>query len=136
MSKGVQDESTNLDAPEEIPFSLTPGQAIIRVVEYWTKAGRLLYEYATENLNEDLFNSMPGEFYIFIQSLKVREDEYKRKYSVIGVLIIPGDYGTITLLNLNDPGNLYNSITNYCTIKLEDLTKYECTYVGDTIRRA
>ena len=89
-----------------------------------------------KRLNEELHNCTPGEHYIFIQSLKVRENEYERKYSVIAVLIIPGDYGTITLLNLNDPGNLYNSITNYCTIKLEDLTKYECTYVGDTIRRA
>ena len=95
-----------------------------------------MYGYAKSKLNKGLFYCTTEAFYLFIQSLKVRADEYGCTYSTSGVLIIPSDYGTRTTLNENDPGNLRNIITNYDTIKFEDLIKHERIYVGQTTRRA
>ena len=114
---------------------MTPGQDISIVIDYQTKAGRSLYGYATEKLNEDLFDCIPGEFYLLIKSLKYRAYEYVWTYSTSGVRMIPSDYGTRTFTNGNDPGNLHNIITDYGKMNLEDLTEYEITYVGNNIRR-
>ena len=34
MSEGIQYEATNHDEPEDLPFSLTPGQAISEIIDY------------------------------------------------------------------------------------------------------
>ena len=48
----------------------------------------------------------------------------------------PIDYGTSTLPNVNDPGNLRNILTNNGTMKLKDFKNYEHAYIGQTIRIA
>ena len=48
--------------------------------------------------------------------------------SNIALLIFQIDYRTRTLPNVNYTGN------DYITMMLEDLTKYECKYVGRAIR--
>ena len=49
--------------------------------------------------------------------------------------MIPSDYGTSTLTNGNNPDNLHNMITDYGTMNLEDLTKYEINFFGKNIKR-
>ena len=50
--------------------------------------------------------------------------------------MIPSDYGKSNEANGNDPGNLHHIMSDYGTMNLKDLIKYEYTYVGQTTRRS
>ena len=48
---------------------------------------------------------------------------------------MPNNFGTKTTPNGNNPGNIKKFLTDYGTMVLEDLTKYQRTYFGQTIQR-
>ena len=60
MSEGIKYGATNQDEPEETLFSFTPVQSIRLIIDYWTKSYQFLYEYATSNLNKELYDFTPG----------------------------------------------------------------------------
>ena len=74
------------------------------------------------------------KFYLFIPSLKVRVDEYVCTDSTNQILIILRYYVTRNLPMVNKPGNLLNIPAYLGMITLKDITKYEHTYVNQTIR--
>jgi hypothetical protein len=110
-------------------FSLTPGTAQEGIIDFNTKGGKSLYGYATEKLEEELYDCTPDGFYQFLQNIKTRAEEFGWSDPVNGVLMIP--------TNPDDPNSpKRNLLFEYGSISLESITKYELSYIQTETRKA
>jgi hypothetical protein len=110
-------------------FALSPAMAIPGVIDFTSRAGKGVFRYSTEKLDEELYNCQPDGMIQFLHSLSVRALEYGWDNEVTGIMMIPED-ATNVLSNIN------NLIENYGQISLDTIQAFEATYIDQPIRPA
>jgi hypothetical protein len=110
-------------------FALSPAMAIPGVIDFNTRAGKGVFRYSTEKLDEELYNCQPDGMIQFLHSLSVRALEYGWDNDVTGIMMIPEDAADV-LANTN------NLIENYGQITIETVHAFEATYIALPIRPA
>ena len=123
MADEMEDEESTTE------FALTPAGAVIGVIDYKTTEGRKLYAHATYKLDEDLYDCKPDGLYQFLQALSNRAQEYGWNHEVQGILHIP-----VTPLTQESDKNYL--IDNYGMISLEEIRRFDETYMDQPIRPA
>ena len=112
--------------PQDLPnFSLTPATAHGGILDYTTASGRKLYASATAKLEEDLFDCVADDLYLFLKALKDRAREYGWDEEGIGILSI-----------LNDPNNpteFKSLIESHGEIDLSTIHTFEESYLNGRI---
>jgi hypothetical protein len=110
-------------------FALSPAMAIPGVIDFTSRAGKGVFRYSTEKLDEELYNCQPDGMIQFLHSLSVRALEYGWDNEVTGIMMIPEDAANV-LSNIN------NLIENYGQISLDTILAFETTYIDQPIRPA
>jgi len=112
-----------------VVFALSPAMAIPGIIDFASTTGKHIFRFATEKLDEELYDCKPDGMVQFLQSLTVRATEYGWDDDVAGILQIPEDPADL----LSDTDNL---IESYGMITLETVRTFEASYIDRQIRPA
>jgi hypothetical protein len=116
-------------AAAPVPFALSPAMAIPGIIDLSSRTGKDIFRYATEKLEEDLYDCHPDGMTQFLQSLSVRATEYGWEDDVNGIMQIPEDPA-------NPLSNTNNLIENYGRISLDEIRAFEASYIDMQVRPA
>ena len=109
-------------------FALTPASANPGIIDYTTVAGRKMSDNATKKLTSELFDCVPENLFSFLKALKdrARDNDWSGGQGILDILRDPTDPTSAT----DDLLELYGNIT------LENIKKFEETYIGNHCRSA
>jgi hypothetical protein len=116
-------------AAAPVAFALSPAMAIPGIIDLASKTGKDIFRYATEKLEEELYDCRPDGMTQFLQSLSIRATEYGWEDDIGGIMQIPEDPAN----PLADTNNL---IENYGRITIETIRAFETSYIAMQIRPA
>ena len=116
-------------AAAPVAFALSPAMAIPGIIDLASKTGKDIFRYATEKLEEELYDCRPDGMTQFLQSLSIRATEYGWEDDTGGIMQIPEDPAN----PLSDTNNL---IENYGRITIETIRAFETSYIAMPIRPA
>ena len=112
-----------------VPFALTPAQATQgEILDMRDVRDRKIYHKAVSKLSEEMYNCQPEGLFQFLRTLEDQAIEYGWDDGVSGILQIP--------LDLANPMDLTNLLTNYGEITLEAIRAFEETYISTQCRAA
>ena len=100
---------------EEVNFALYPGQAVQGIIDYSTSEGIDFYYHATSKISNELFDATPEGLFGFIKDMEHRAHEFGWTTEYSGIFWIPSNYGEI---------------------KIEDLRRWEQSYLNEKVREA
>jgi hypothetical protein len=112
-----------------VVFALSPAMAIPGIIDFQTRTGKDVFRFATEKLDEELYDCKPDGMIQFLQSLTVRATEYGWDNEVSGILQIPEDPADV----LSETDNL---IESYGMITIESVRTFETSYIALPVRPA
>ena len=112
-----------------VAFALSPALAIPGIIDFQSKSGKDVFRFATEKLDEELYDCQPDGMIQFLQSLTVRATEYGWDNEVSGILQIPEDPADV----LSETDNL---IESYGMITIESVRTFEASYIALQVRPA
>jgi hypothetical protein len=116
-------------AAAPVAFALSPAMAIPGIIDLSSKTGKDIFRYATEKLEEELYDCLPDGMTQFLQSLSIRATEYGWEDDANGIMLIPDDPADL----LSDTSNL---IENYGRITMESIRAFETSYIDLQVRPA
>jgi hypothetical protein len=116
-------------AAAPVAFALSPAMAIPGIIDLASRTGKDIFRFATEKLDEELYDCLPAGMTQFLQSLSIRATEYGWEDEVDGIMQIPDDPAD----PLSDTNNL---IENYGRITLESIRAFEASYIALQVRPA
>ena len=112
-----------------VTFALTPAQATQgEILDMRDVGDRKIYHKAVSKLSEETYDCQPEGLFQFLRTLEDRAIEYGWDDDISGILQIP--------LNLANPMELTNLLTNYGEITLEAIRAFEETYISTQCRAA
>ena len=115
-------------ARNPVQFSLTPATAHGGILDYATTAGRKLYANATAKLEEDQFDCVADDLYLFLKALKDQAREYGWDEPGVGILSIPDDPV--------NPQEFKSLIDNHGELELTTIHEFERSYIQGQSRSA
>jgi hypothetical protein len=116
-------------AAAPVAFALSPALAIPGVIDFASRMGKDVFRFATEKLDEELYDCLPDGMTQFLQSLQVRALEYGWDNEVNGIMQIPDDPA--------DPYSETNDlIESYGMLTLESVRAFEASYIALQVRPA
>ena len=108
--------------PPEPVFALSPALATRGIIDYSTRAGEKIYSSATKELDTTKYDGEAQGLMAFLELLEERATNFGWDTSI---MMIP------------DPeGNQTNLLTGYGTITLEQIRRYEESYISTQTRNA
>jgi hypothetical protein len=116
-------------AAAPVAFALSPAMAIPGIIDLSSKTGKDIFRFATEKLEEELYDCLPDGMTQFLQSLSIRATEYGWEDDVGGIMQIPVDPAD----PMSDTNNL---IENYGRITIESIRAFETSYIAMQVRPA
>ena len=132
MSDVLVDSQDCDQGPERIvAFSLTPATSIGGIIDYRTSRGRKLYASAAAKLEEEPFDCVAEDLYLFLKALKALKDrarEFGWDEPGVGILSIPDDPIHQT--------EFKSLIYQHGEIELERIRVFEESYIEQAIRPA
>ena len=109
-------------SPPLIPFVLNPEHAVQGVINFAKSDHVKLHRKGTSRLNDDLFNCVPGDLHQFLKTLADRAIEFQWNDDPVGIMQIPEDPIKTTKYT--------NLLTNHGELNLEDVLKFEESYIN------
>ena len=107
-------------------FSLTSATSIGGVIDYNISSGRKLYATATAKLEDEPFDCVVEDLYLFLKALKDRAREFGWDKHGVGILSIPDD-------PIN-PNEFKSLIDQHGEIEMESIRAFEETYMDQAVK--
>ena len=126
----AQPDRTEVLPAKVIQFALNPAGAIPGLIDFTLQSHLRMHRRATSKLSDDTFDCVPEDLYQFLKELGDRASEF-RWNDAIGILMIP-KYAP----DSNAPIRHVNLLSNHGELTMEEIHKFELTYVEGNSRSA
>ena len=115
-------------SPSLVPFALNPAHAMQGVIDFAKSDNVKLHKKGTSQLSEDCFDCVPKDLHQFLNTLSDRATKDQWYDDVLGILMIP-DHPIL-------PTKYTNLLTNHGGLDLEDVLRFENSYINSLTREA
>ena len=115
-------------SPTIVLFALNPSRAMQGVINFAKSNNVKLHKKGTPRLSGDRFDCVPEDLHQFLKTLSDRATEYQWNDDVLGILMI--------LDNPILPTKYTNLLTNHGKLDLEDVLRFEKSYINSSTRAA
>ena len=115
-------------SPPLILFALNPTHAVQRVINFAKSDNVKLHRKGTSRLNDDPFNCVPEDLHQFLKTLADCATEFQWNDDTVGIMQIPDHPIT--------PTKYTNLLTNHGELDLEDVLRFEESYINSPTRAA
>ena len=115
-------------SPPLIPFSLNLAHAVQGVINFARSDNVKLHRKGMSRLNYDPFDCVPKDLHQFLNTLSDRAIDLQWNNDTVGIMQIPDDPIKMTKYT--------NLLTNHRELNLEDVLKFEESYINTPTRAA
>ena len=120
--------ATQSVSPPLIPFALNPAHAVQGVINFSRSDHVKLRKKCTSRLNDDPFDCVPKDLNQFLKTLADRATKFQWNNDTVRIMQIPGDPIKTTKYT--------KILTNHGELNLEDILKFEESYINTLTRAA
>ena len=115
-------------SPHVVPFALNPTHAMQGMINFAKSDNVKIHKKGTSRLSEDCFDCVPEDIHQFLKTISDRATEYQWNDNVLGIFMIP-DHPIFTT-------KYTNLLTNHGELDLEDVLRFEKSYINSLTRAA